>query len=449
MFLFSFLMVFFTIGCDSSRREEVRERWPGGQKRLVAVYHQNSNSAEIDIMKEFNELGNLIRQTRFLNGGEVKISEISSGKTLETRVYRDSILIEVNGEIARRIILDTWDDGYPKVEVIYTGTGSKEEIFERTTLSKNGRILNHERLDLGEKTEYLYSAAGELKGKRLYRDGKLTTVNGYQASEVTESTWPDGSKRKVAIYIRKDDQEILFEAVELAKDGQPLRFEVPGEEYERQFTYHGNGNLKSEVEFRAGVKSGFEKLFDDRNLLLTSRKYINGKLHGNCFEFNPDGGVRINESWEDSLLIAGSYFNPDGSLSSIITEGAGKKTIFYDDGSRQSTAEYVNGVRSGSFTIWNRGGTKISSMHFSDGCLNGKSRTWDDKGVRKSTAEYKNGKKHGRFIFYGNNGVRKFAVNYDDGAKHGLYRTYNSGGAIVYEAVFEHGNKVAEKWISR
>ncbi len=442
------ILVLILAGCDLPRSEEVRERWPGGQKRLVAVYRHDAETAEIEKLKEYDETGDLVRETIYLQGGTIEVRKLALGRILESRVYKDSILVEINNTIARRVVLETWDNGSPKVEIIYIGEGSDEEVFERTRFLEDGRLLKYERLDLNEKREYFYTDDGDLKGERSYREGKLVAVDGFQATEVTESTWPDGSQRKVAVYITKDNQEVLFESVELAKDGQPLMFEVPGEEYERWFTYHPDGSLESEVEFRGGKKSGFQRFFDAEGALLVSYQYLHGKLHGTCTEFYPNGENKFTETWKDSLLISGSYFKPDAGLSSVIVEGEGEKTIYYDEGSKQSTAEYRNGVRNGYFTIWNTKGVKISSMHFVEGSLSGRSRTWDEKGIRKSISEYKRGRKHGRFIFYGSSGIRKFEVNYVNGVKHGLYRTYNSAGTAVYEAVFEQGEKIAEKWIT-
>jgi antitoxin component YwqK of YwqJK toxin-antitoxin module len=267
-----------------------------------------------------------------------------------------------------------------------------------------------------------------------------------RARQDTVEKWPDGSPKRVVVYIEKDGVETLFEAMNLGEDGHPMSFEVPGDNYERRFTHYNDGSLESETEFKDGKIDGLSRFLYRDGSVASEQHFSNGLLDGSSCAYYPGNRKKYVETWNDSLLLTGTYFNTNGDSVSAIRNGNGMKVLFYDNGTKQSSAEYRDGKRNGRIEIWNDRGVKISEMVFRDGLLDGRARTWDDNGVKKSVADYRKGLKNGLFIFYGEDGRKKFVVHYENGRRHGVYRTYDKSGNVVYKAVFDNGIKVSEKW---
>ena len=442
------LMMIFIItgGCDRSHEEMIEERWPGGEKKVVTASRNGVDGSRMVRMDEYDPEGRLVRTTKYGSGEIYTVYQYSNGELDEKRKYNAGTLIGIDGEDARMEVVERWEAGSKKVEVIYKGVGRKEIALERTAFRSDGNISRFERLDRNERRDYLYSQDGELKGIREYRNGKLSEIDGMKARKIVEESYPDGKPKLIRIYVKTASGEALFESMELRNDGQPVLFEAPAEGYSKKFSYYNNDSLKEKIEFRDGVYSGIFATYYENGQISTEKTYFDGNFNGSVKEWYEDGALRLDEVWEDSLLISGNYFSSNGTKDGEIAAGSGTRILHYSDGMIESTTEYTNGDRNGNFSVFNEMGTKLSEMILKNGVVEGQSQTWGENGRIQSETTYRGGKKHGKFIFYQDNGRKQFEVSYMNDIKHGLFISYDSRGTKKYEALYENGAKIAEYW---
>ncbi|NMH86696.1 hypothetical protein HHX25_04215 [Flavivirga sp. Y03] len=104
-------------------------------------------------------------------------------------------------------------------------------------------------------------------------------------------------------------------------------------------TYYVSGNLKSDIEYVAGRKEGYEKHWFENGSKSMERLYIKGVKSG------------VHKAWwNDTILKFEYHFNEKGEYHGIVREWYETKQLYRD-------FNYVNGKEVGRQRLWKPDGT--------------------------------------------------------------------------------------------
>lgn len=108
--------------------------------------------------------------------------------------------------------------------------------------------------------------------------------------------------------------------------------------------------------------------------VLRTHTEVNGLKEGKMTEFNKDGSLRYERYFEKDLQVGRSVYYLDGNtIKEVQHHVAGQKqgidSLFYPDGSLQSTREYAQGKLNGYLRKWDAAGTLIYEARFSNDSL--------------------------------------------------------------------------------
>ncbi len=168
--------------------------------------------------------------------------------------------------------------------------------------------------------------------------------------------------------------------------------------YEGQFE-HGKeiGLFKFYQMVGKKSKLAATKTFNPENSLADVKFY---SLKGNVIsEGVMDGKTYVGE-WKyyhknsDQLMTLENY-NTLGDLN-------GARTVFYENGAKAETLNYVNGKLEGKSNYYSLEGTLVKSYHYENDQLHGPSKHYDGSGELVLEGDYKRGKKTGIWKYYNN-----------------------------------------------
>ncbi len=184
----------------------------------------------------------------------------------------------------------------------------------------------------------------------------------------------------------------LFEGTDLARYEGEFVDDVPVGTFTH---YHRNRRKKAVIEYRGNTGVGYATMYE----------WDGWKMAEGLF----------NDEKRDSTW---RYYGPDGDLVSTIewTDGVknGNELIFYEDGSLAEKTEWSFGVKEG---LWIRkfpDGSMHSRATYAGGKLEGEMRLFDTDGHLSWIGEYVEGLKHGTWFIF-ENGEQKIKETYEMG----------------------------------
>lgn len=102
---------------------------------------------------------------------------------------------------------------------------------------------------------------------------------------------------------------------------------------EVKVSYHRNGAVQSETEYRNGVREGLMISFDEEGNVSSEVMFENGKMEGDFKAYYPDGSLKMAARYNNGLLDGETVrYYPDGKLEAKQTYVKNKlvRNITYD-----------------------------------------------------------------------------------------------------------------------
>jgi antitoxin component YwqK of YwqJK toxin-antitoxin module len=103
---------------------------------------------------------------------------------------------------------------------------------------------------------------------------------------------------------------------------------------EVKLTYHKNGAVSSETEYRDGVREGLKISFDEEGNVSSEVMFEDGKMIGEFKAFYPNGSLKMVANYADGVLDGETIrYYPDGKLEAKQTYVKNKlvRNITYDN----------------------------------------------------------------------------------------------------------------------
>ncbi|WP_124398366.1 toxin-antitoxin system YwqK family antitoxin [Thermaurantimonas aggregans] len=157
--------------------------------------------------------------------------------------------------------------------------------------------------------------------------------------------------------------------------------------------YYPDGSIQEKGEYKRDLLNGKWLSYCTNGNILKEISYINGKEEGLLREYDCDGNLIKEANYEDGLLN-GPWFL---SLNNFTEKGqylndlkSGKWLTFYDDVTLKSEVYYENGLLNGSYTIYYPDGKKMITGNYLFGKRDGIWSFYDQNGNKYLTIEYKN-----------------------------------------------------------
>ena len=104
----------------------------------------------------------------------------------------------------------------------------------------------------------------------------------------------------------QDMKEVDYSKIVSRND---LAYEVNSEEpFSGLMTaYHPNGQLRSRVQLKNGLRNGLHEYFLENGQLLTRDSYKNGQREGLSEEYFLDGQLKSHDCWQQGKAVSISY----------------------------------------------------------------------------------------------------------------------------------------------
>ncbi len=166
-------------------------------------------------------------------------------------------------------------------------------------------------------------------------------------------------------------------------------------------TYHPNGEVKSETNYKNRVKHGAEINWDEDGLNVTEVTWENGLKKKEC--------------------------KRKGSEEELVTE-------WRKSAQKRREGTLRNGKRHGVTVWWDEMGRKVTEMNYKNDKRHGLSTYWHEgftiEGVYKHLEiNHKHDKKHGLTVKYHESGKKKYEKGWIDDEEHGLSTWWDGDGA--------------------
>jgi len=204
---------------------------------------------------------------------------------------------------------------------------------------------------------------------------------------ITAQSVTDSKGKKQGYWKKKDDKDkIIYEGA--FKDDKPVgRFKY----------YYPNDSIRAIINFKAGGKIAYAKLFH-----FTGKPMAEGKY--------------VNEETKDSTWI---YYDESGTLISRDTYKIGKKHgpsfVYLQDGTISEETNFKDGLEDGAFKKYFDGKAVKSVGKYVKGQLEGKVTYYYPNGTEVATGFYKNGQKVGPWIYKTESGKMREKELYKNG----------------------------------
>ena len=267
--------------CGEKVREEIRERFDNGDKKLLVKYKGEG-------------------------GDEVVVERITYGKSGDT-LFWEKPLEDFYYEKIREEIIKRFDNGDKELLVKYKGEGSDKVIDERITYSESGDTLILEKILEKMKMVREYYENGQIKSEENYKDrkengkwkedGKWTYF--YENGQIKEEiNYKDGFSYTINFWT--EDGELMV------KDGNG-----------KLTSYYENGQIASEGNTKDGKEDGKWTLYYENGQIWIEGNYKDGEKNGKWTSYHENGQIWWYRNYKDgeedgepiSYLLDGSKLN--------------------------------------------------------------------------------------------------------------------------------------------
>jgi antitoxin component YwqK of YwqJK toxin-antitoxin module len=455
-----------TLFVDGKKHGVETLKYEDGTRKQSHIY---KNGDSIDVSNWYDEEGETVRRKNYQN--KILLSDISyskGGYHGKTKVYYPT------GQLEREV--DYINNERSGKETYYYNDGTKEFEANYKADVLDGTFIN-------------YYKSGKIQKSTAYKDGTehgLKQVFYKSGALHNELTFKDGEKDGKVIWYYENgalDQVIYFENGARNDDKVEVYIQTatgslsidswiaannPASKHSKGMTgwvlsklddgsmawlaHYTNGTLNGlNVGFHT---NGYKKQEANwKNSSAMHTKDLNGKLtdwhkNGNkkyeaYYKSNPDGkGKYINDS---------NYRNKSGQYYTSNSYGAylhGVQTYFNEDGSLSTVLNYVNNQKTGLYTTFHTNGYKKREMTWKNGSsehtkyLNGKLTDWHKNGNKKYEAYYKsNPDGKGKYINdsnYRNRSGQYYKTNSYGAFFHGAQTYFNANGRPTKKVIWKN-----------
>ncbi len=237
--------------------------------------------------------------------------------------------------------------------------------------------------------------------------------------------------------------------------------------------YHANGQVKSKgnrqdfqlegtweffdstgvklrsVEYAAGAKSGWERMYRLDRTLKAEQHFQSNKREGWTYEYDGSGQRRKAIPFRSDL--------EDGKGKEYAADGRTIALLEYDKGYLRNVEKInrydLQGEKTGMWMEWNDNGILMEQGPWQTGKRNGLFRFYDQWGQLEDVIKYLDGEvvvdaEEAQEIDIRTteheNGVIASRATYENGVRVGVYTEYAEDGSIVSGALYEKGVKIGE-----
>lgn len=313
---------------DSDKQPHGSWKWFNNDETVVLIDGNFKHGLKHGYFKEYDENGNLISATKYIDGEKFKKAEELLKLEIRTDYYP-------NGKI--KVVATYSADGVPEgVRREYNEKGEVEKSF----IFRYGKIVG----------EGIFTDAGQKQGnwKEYYNDGSLKATGNY-LNDLHDGTWK---------YYYKNGQ--LEEIGKYVNDKPDSTW----------FWYHNNGKLLREENFYNGLTDGLMTEYDKVGNIITKGDYLEGKKEGHWIyqvgdtkdegEYVEDmrNGLWKSYYGEGNLRFEGKFIddNPNG-----------EHTWYWDNGKIKQQGKYVMGRKTGDWKKFDENGMPILIISYSRG----------------------------------------------------------------------------------
>lgn len=137
---------------------------------------------------------------------------------------------------------------------------------------------------------------------------------------------------------------------------------------------------------------------------------------------------------DDSSLVRrnGLYYYEGNLFTGIIN-------VFYPDGTRKSTAGYMDGAKSGKEITWYYDGTLYTERYYKNGMKDSTNTGYWPNGNKKFEYEFTGGSYDGYFKEWYKNGKIAVWLNYKNGFEEGSQKGWRENGKLYINYVVKNG----------
>lgn len=134
--------------------------------------------------------------------------------------------------------------------------------------------------------------------------------------------------------------------------------------------YYPGDIVRARTPYTRNEINGTVEMFFPDGSSMAKAKWNNGELHGEAIRYWKSGIVAAEETFEYSRILAGTYYNPDGTEVAAIVDGYGFRPTYKQE-CLSELCEFQEGIPGGEIKVLHEKGYLISSHHIKDGVKDG------------------------------------------------------------------------------
>ncbi len=322
---------------------------------------------------------------------------------------------------------------------------SPEGYLMRTDVYEDGVVVIVQVFDsLGEKYSEVDLPKGSGKLELPYTSGKSRySVSRQCGDDVTDATFYYRTGEKQSVYEVENGESKRF--VSYARNGAVLieGQYLNGNRFGEWKYYFEGGGLEAEYAYDVeGQLQGDVKFYYENGQLESVCEYRDGKKDGKCQFYDTTGQLQIQKHYEYNRgVVSYQYEAAPGQLSEpvlIPRQGELKVEGFFANGKPSTIQRYKDGVYHGEIVHYYAEGPVHEQYQYNQGMLERATVYYKD-GTLQSSTEYLYDQKHGQEKKYYPSGVLKEEIEWFDDEKNGWHRRYRADGSLVSEEYYWNG----------
>lgn len=196
--------------------------------------------------------------------------------------------------------------------------------------------------------------------------------------------------------------------------------------YAKNQQLYFSGTLNGNDILTSPVVDDFVYYRENGQIMTKGHSNREGQYHGEYAEYWSDGTLR------------NQYRYVEG-------ERDGEQLTFYENGNRESRAQYKNGKPFGMTERYYSDGTLSSRSHFNEHGQNGLYESFHKNGQPEQRSMIKNGEREGERLYWSEDGSPVYQQHYLAGKLHGEERSYRYGGVLYAIKQYQHGIQVGKQ----
>jgi antitoxin component YwqK of YwqJK toxin-antitoxin module len=214
------------------------------------------------------------------------------------------------------------------------------------------------------------------------------------------------------------------------------------------YSRYPNGELKSSILYKDGVKKGFEIEYYEDGEIKSFKDYIKYSQPSCAVQVNKKGEKKVYKyngqdcggALADQIINPCEINNDNCQIPDYLPKQF--KEFFL------SNIISINNTFDGNYKSYFPNGLIKSELNYSKGKLSGQIKSWFDNGLINMEMNFYNGYEHGVWRIWDQNGQIIYEENYKNGKLHGLIQTWNYLGEITHQELWNNGKLENRKCLS-